>query len=87
MGLVIIEIVIVVTIVYDIIKGIKNRVDSGKFNQIEYQNKYIKEKYDRVGLTMPKGKKEIIKARALEEGMSINEYINALIDKDIQSRQ
>ena len=28
MGLVIIEIVIVVTIVYDIIKGIKNRVDS-----------------------------------------------------------
>lgn len=58
-----------------------------EFNQIEYQNKYIKEKYDRVGLTMPKGKKEIIKARALEEGLSINEYINALIDKDIQSRQ
>lgn len=58
-----------------------------EFNQIEYQNKYIKEKYDRVGLTMPKGKKEIIKARALEEDMSINEYINALIDKDIQSRQ
>lgn len=57
-----------------------------EFNQIEYQNKYIKEKYDRVGLTMPKGKKEIIKARSLEEGMSINEYINALIDKDIQSR-
>ena len=57
-----------------------------EFNQIEYQNKYIKEKYDMVGLTMPKGKKEIIKARALEEGMSINEYINALIDKDIQSR-
>ena len=42
-----------------------------EFNQIEYQNKYIKEKYDRVGLTMPKGKKEIIKARALDEGMSI----------------
>lgn len=58
-----------------------------EFNQIEYQNKYIKEKYDRVGLTMPKGKKEIIKVRALEKGMSINEYINALIDKDIQSRQ
>ena len=47
-----------------------------EFNQIEYQNKYIKEKYDRVGLTMPKGKKEVI-----------NEYINALIDRDIQSKQ
>ena len=43
-----------------------------EFNQIEYQNKYIKEK---------------IKARALEEGISINEYINALIDRDIQSKQ
>lgn len=32
MGLVIIEIVIVVTIVYGIIKGIKNRVDSDKTN-------------------------------------------------------
>ena len=49
--------------------------------------KYIKERYDRVGLTMPKGKKEVIKARALEEGISINEYINALIDRDIQSKQ
>lgn len=56
-----------------------------EFNQIEYQNKYIKEKYDRVGLTMPKGKKEVIKARAIAEDMSINEYINALIDKDIQA--
>ena len=32
MGLVIIEIVIVVTIVYYIMKGIKNRVDSDKTN-------------------------------------------------------
>ena len=32
MGLVIIEIVIVVTIVYDIIKDIKNRVDSDQTN-------------------------------------------------------
>ena len=35
---------------------------------------------------MPKGKKEVIKARALEEGMSINEYINSLINKDIQKK-
>ena len=58
-----------------------------EFNQIKYQNKYIKEKYDRVGLTMPKGKKEVIKSRALEEGMSINEYINSLINKDIQKNK
>lgn len=58
-----------------------------EFNQIKYQNKYIKEKYDRVGLTMPKGKKEVIKSRALEKGMSINEYINSLINKDIQKNK
>ena len=31
---------------------------SGKFNQISYQNEYIKEKYDRINLTVPKGRKE-----------------------------
>lgn len=34
---------------------------SGEFNQISYQNEYIKEKYDRINLTVPKGRKEEIK--------------------------
>lgn len=29
---------------------------SGRFNQISYQNEYIKEKYDRINLTVPKGR-------------------------------
>ena len=37
---------------------------SGKFNQISYQNEYIKEKYDRINLTVPKGRKEEIKKKA-----------------------
>ena len=36
---------------------------SGKFNQISYQNEYIKEKYDRINLTVPKGRKEEIKKK------------------------
>lgn len=55
----------------------------GEFNQIAYQNKYIKEKYDRINLTVPKGRKEEIKKKALEEGKSVNEYINMLIDRDL----
>lgn len=58
---------------------------SGKFNQISYQNeyiKYIKEKYDRINLTVPKGRKEEIKKKAASTGQSVNEYINTLIDKD-----
>lgn len=37
---------------------------SGRFNQISYQNEYIKEKYDRINLTVPKGRKEEIKKKA-----------------------
>lgn len=55
---------------------------SGEFNQISYQNEYIKEKYDRINLTVPKGRKEEIKKKAAAAGQSVNEYINALIDND-----
>lgn len=51
-----------------------------KFDQFSYQNKFIKEKYDRVNLIIPKGKKEKIKAAAAAEGKSVNDYINAAID-------
>lgn len=43
-------------------------------------NKYIAEKLDRVNLTMPKGKKEEIKARAGSMGLSVNAFINLAID-------
>lgn len=42
--------------------------------------KYVKDKYDRVVLTMPKGKKEEIKARADSMGLSVNAFINLAID-------
>lgn len=50
-----------------------------EFNQFEYQNKFINEKYDRINLTVPKGEKEIIKEKAAEAGESVNEYINKAI--------
>lgn len=54
-----------------------------EFNQNQYINKYIKEKYDRINLTMKVGKKEKIKSAASKRGMSVNEYINCLIDNDL----
>lgn len=54
-----------------------------EFNQNQYINKYIKEKYDRINLTMKAGKKEKIKSAASKRGMSVNEYINCLIDNDL----
>ena len=60
------------------------RTAKQEFNQIAYQNDYIKEKYDRINLTVAKGRKEEIKKKAAAAGMSVNEYINSLIDKDMQ---
>lgn len=46
--------------------------------------KYVKDKYDRVVLTMPKGKKEIVQAHASCNGISVNAYINAAIDEKME---
>ena len=44
------------------------------------QNEAIKEKYDRVSVTLPKGTKERIQAR----GETVNGYVNRLILADLE---
>lgn len=44
-------------------------------------NKYISKAYDRINLTVPKGKKEIIKAHSASSGESVNAFINRAIDE------
>ena len=55
-------------------------MEGKKFNQFSYQNDFISKNYDRVNLTVPKGKKEKIREAAKAEGKSVNEFINAAID-------
>lgn len=47
-------------------------------------HKYIKENYDRQEITMPKGKKEIVKAHAERHGESVNAFINRAIDETME---
>ena len=47
-------------------------------------NKYVREKYDKLLLTMPKGKKERIKAHAEALGESVNGFINRAIDEAME---
>ena len=54
------------------------------FDQIKYQNEYNKEKYDRLTLVMPKGKKDKVKQRADKLNKSVNGYINDVIDADME---
>lgn len=54
-----------------------------EFNQNDYINEFIRKKYDRINLLVAAGKKEKIKKAASKKGKSVNEYINALIDKEL----
>lgn len=47
-------------------------------------NKYIASNYDRINLTMQKGKKEEYKAAAEAEGKSLNQFIIDCIEKNIK---
>lgn len=49
----------------------------------EYRNSWIAEKLDRINLTMPKGRKEEIKAHAESKGESVNGFINRAIDETL----
>ncbi len=40
----------------------------------------MRERYDRIQIVVPKGKKEIIQLKAKENGISVNAYINRAID-------
>ena len=47
-------------------------------------NKYMKENYDRVNLTMPKGEKDAVKAHAEARGESVNAFINRAIEEAME---
>ena len=47
-------------------------------------NKYMKENYDRVNLTLPKGDKEKIAIAAAAAGQSVNAFINEAIKEKME---
>ena len=47
-------------------------------------NKYMKENYDRINLTVPKGKKEIVSTHAQAHSESVNGFINRAIDETME---
>ncbi len=50
----------------------------------EVKNRYNSKAYDRIGIVVKKGEKDIIKQRAASQGMSVNEYITGLIRADME---
>ena len=47
-------------------------------------HKYVKSNYDRVEITVPKGKKDLVKNHAAVQGESVNQFINRAIDETME---
>jgi len=48
--------------------------------------KYNAKTYDRIEIIVPKGDKEVIKAFAEKEGLSVNSFINAAIQEKMHKK-
>ena len=50
----------------------------------DYRNQWISKVYDRINLTVPKGKKEIIQSHAAAQGESVNAFLNRAVDEAME---
>lgn len=48
------------------------------------QNRYIAKAYDRINLTVAKGRKAVIQAHAQSQGESVNGFVNRAIDETME---
>lgn len=53
----------------------------GDFDKVKYTNEYINKSYDRINLTVAKGKKAEWSEKAKAAGMSLNAYITRAVDE------
>lgn len=53
----------------------------GDFDKVKYTNEYINKSYDRINLTVAKGKKSEWSEKAKAAGMSLNAYITRAVDE------
>lgn len=54
-------------------------------DKTDYRNAFAKENYDRISLNVPKGFRGVVKKCAKQNGISVNEYITRLINRDIDA--
>ncbi|MEQ2040841.1 Arc family DNA-binding protein [Mediterraneibacter gnavus] len=47
-------------------------------------NKYVKNNYDRINVTFPKGQKEVIKEHAQKHGESVNAFIIRSVNETME---
>lgn len=68
---------------YDIMEEVRFSMPASKAQQ-KATNKYIAKAYDRVNLTLPKGRKAELQAHAEQRGESLNGFIGRAIDEQVK---
>ena len=70
------------TILYYYLERGANMPEESKVSKAQQKavNKYVKNNYDRINVTFPKGQKEIIMQAAEAAGESVNGYIKKAVD-------
>ena len=58
-------------------------MDSGKNKRTDYKRAFNEKAYDRLAITIPKGRKGAVEAHARLRGLSLNGYVNELIRVDM----
>ena len=60
--------------------------EEGKISKAQQKavHKYVKNNYDRINVTFPKGQKEVIMQAAEAAGESVNGYIKKAVDQRIE---
>lgn len=61
----------------------KNETSEHKFNKVQYNNDFNNKAYDRINLTVPKGRKALIQEMAKIKGTSVNAMLNDLIEREL----
>lgn len=51
--------------------------------QKKASNKWIKNNYDRINITLPKGHKDLWRKAAEEHGLSVNDFIRRCVEEKI----
>ena len=67
-----------------IIWGFRPKGEIEMAGKTQYKNAWQKDNVDRVNLTMPKGRKDEIKAHAAAQGESVNGFINRAIGHEME---
>ena len=52
--------------------------------RIKANNRYNEKAYDRINISVPKGRKDLIKAHAESHGESVNGFVNRAIDETME---